>query len=86
MTTLTKEQAEQKLQQLQQLTEEVNAVAKELAKAGVIKLSDEELDNATGGLYGYYYNPEVEDNIKKAIQILQKKKLELKNSQHSVIF
>ena len=49
MTTLTKEQVEQKLQQLKQLTEEVNAVAKELAEAGVIELSEEDLDKATGG-------------------------------------
>ncbi len=49
MATLNKEQIEQKLQQLQQLTEEVNVVAKELAEVGVIKLSEEDLDKATGG-------------------------------------
>ena len=49
MATLNKEQIEQKLQQLKQLTEEVNAVAKELAEAGVIELSEEDLDKATGG-------------------------------------
>ena len=49
MATLTKEQVEQKMQQLQQLTEEVNAVTKELAKAGAIELSEEDLEKVSGG-------------------------------------
>ena len=50
MATLTKEQIEQKLQQLKQLTEEVNALTKELAEAGAIKLSDEDLAKVDGGI------------------------------------
>ena len=49
MSSLTKEQVEQKLQQLKQLTEEVNALTKELVEAGAIELSEEDLDKATGG-------------------------------------
>ena len=49
MALLRKEPVEQKLQQLMQLTEEVNALTKELVEAGVIKLSEEDLDAATGG-------------------------------------
>ena len=49
MATLTKEQVEQKLQQLKQLTEEMNALTKELAEAGDIELSDEELEKVSGG-------------------------------------
>jgi len=55
--TLTNEQIEQKLQQLKQLTEEVNALSKELVEAGAIELSDEDLDKATGG--------NAEDDIRK---------------------
>ncbi len=54
MTTLTKEQIEQKLQQLKQLTEEANAIAKELVEAGVIELSEDDLDEVAGGFrYGF---------------------------------
>ena len=49
MATLTKEQVEQKLQQLQQLAEQVSALTKELAEAGAIELSEEELENVSGG-------------------------------------
>ena len=49
MATLTKEQVEQKLQQLKQLTEEVSALTKELAEAGAIKLSEEDLEKVDGG-------------------------------------
>ena len=49
MATLTKEQVEQKLQQLKQLTEEVNALTKELAEAGVIELSEDDLEDVAGG-------------------------------------
>jgi hypothetical protein len=55
MATLNKEQIEQKLQQLKQLTEEVNAVAKELAEAGVIELPEEDLDKATGGNRFFFF-------------------------------
>ena len=49
MATLTKEQIEQKMQQLKQLAGEVNALTKELAEAGVIKLSEEDLEKVSGG-------------------------------------
>ena len=49
MATLTNEQVEQKMQQLKQLTEEMSALTKELVEAGVIKLSDKDLEKATGG-------------------------------------
>ena len=49
MATLSKEQVEQKLQQLKQLTEQVNALTKELAEAGAIKLSEEDLEKVDGG-------------------------------------
>jgi len=45
------------MQQLKQLTEEVNALTKELAEAGAIELSEEDLDKATGG--------NAEDDIRK---------------------
>ncbi len=48
--TLTTEQIEQKKQQLKQLAEEVKALTDELAENGAIKLSDDDLDNAAGGL------------------------------------
>ena len=50
MATLTKEQVEQKLQQLKQLAEEANALTKELAKAGVLELSEEDLEQVAGGI------------------------------------
>ena len=49
MATLSKEQVEQKLQKLQQLSEEVNALTKELAEAGAINLSEEDLEKVDGG-------------------------------------
>ena len=49
MATLSKEQVEQKLQKLQQLSEEVNALTKELAEAGAINLSEEDLEKIDGG-------------------------------------
>ena len=55
MATLTKEQVEQKIQQLKQLSEQVNALTKELAEAGAIKLSEEDLENVSGGRTIYKY-------------------------------
>jgi len=49
MATLTKEQVKQKIQQLKQLTEEVNALTKELVEAGAMELSEEDLANVVGG-------------------------------------
>ena len=66
MATLTNEQIEQKMQQLKQLTEEVNALAKELAEAGAIELSDEDLDKATGG--------NAEDDIKKKQESVERRR------------
>ncbi len=55
MATLTKEQVEQKLQQLKQLAGEVNALTKDLAEAGVIKLSEEDLEKVSGGMDDEFY-------------------------------
>ena len=49
MATLTNEQIEQKKQQLKQLSEEVDAIAKELQEAGALPLNEDELDEAAGG-------------------------------------
>ena len=49
MATLTKEQVEQKLQQLQQLSGEISALTKELVEAGAIELSEEDLEKVEGG-------------------------------------
>jgi len=49
MATLNKEQIEQKMQQLKQLAGEISALTKELAEAGVIKLSEEDLEKVSGG-------------------------------------
>ena len=53
MATLTKEQVEQKLQQLKQLAEQMNGLTKELAEAGAIELSEEDLDKVAGGMPQY---------------------------------
>ena len=50
MATLTKEQIEQKKQQLKQLSEEMNALVKELQEAGEWPLDEDDLDNAAGGV------------------------------------
>ena len=49
MATLTNEQIEAKKQQLKQLTEEVKQLQDELAEAGALELSEDELDKAAGG-------------------------------------
>ena len=49
MATLTKEQIEQKLKQLKQLSEEADALVKELVEAGEMEISEEQLKNAAGG-------------------------------------
>ncbi len=43
------QQIEQKKQQLKQLAEEVKALTRELVEAGVIELSEDDLDQAAGG-------------------------------------
>ena len=50
MATLTKEQIEQKKQQLKQLSDEMNALVKELQEAGEWPLDEDDLDNAAGGV------------------------------------
>ena len=66
MAALTKEQVEQKLQQLQQLSEEMNVLSKELVEAGAIEISEEDLDKATGG--------NAEDDIRKKQESVERKK------------
>ena len=56
MANLTAEQIEQKKQQLKQLSEEMNAIIKELQEAGAWPLDEADLDNAAGGL-GQYNTP-----------------------------
>ena len=50
MATLTAEQIEQKKQQLKQLSDEMNALVKELQEAGAWPLDEDDLDNAAGGV------------------------------------
>ena len=52
MATLTNEQIEQKKQQLKQISDEMNAIVKELQEAGAWPLDEDDLDQAAGG--GYY--------------------------------
>ena len=47
---MTAEQIEQKKQQLKQLSDEMNALVKELQEAGAWPLDDDDLDNAAGGV------------------------------------
>ena len=55
MAKLTNEQIEQKKQLLAEKTKEMKAIYDELAEAGAIELTDEELDGAAGG--GMNYDP-----------------------------
>ena len=50
MATLTAEQIEQKKQQLKQLSDEKNAIIKELQEAGAWPLDEADLDQAAGGI------------------------------------
>ena len=50
MATMTAEQVEQKKQQLKQLSEEMNAIVKELQEAGAWPLDENDLDQAAGGI------------------------------------
>ena len=47
---MTNEQIEQKKQQLKQLSEEKNAIVKELQEAGAWPLDEADLDQAAGGI------------------------------------
>ena len=61
MATLTTEQIEQKKQQLKQLSDEMNALVKELQEAGAWPLDDDDLDNAAGGVPNINESNPVED-------------------------
>ena len=50
MATLTTEQIEHKKQQLKQLSDEMNAIVKELQEAGAWPMDEDELDKVAGGL------------------------------------
>ena len=50
MATLTKEQIEQLQQELKQKIEEIKVINGKLLDAGVIPMSDDYLDEVTGGL------------------------------------
>ena len=52
MANLTAEQIEQKKQQLKQLAAEAKQLKDELVEAGAWPLSDDELDEASGGFRG----------------------------------
>ena len=49
MTTLTNAQIEQKKQQLAEKKKEMKAIYDELAEAGAIEISDDDLENVAGG-------------------------------------
>ena len=49
MATLTNEQIEQKKQQLAEKKKEMKAIYNELAEAGAIEISDDDLENVAGG-------------------------------------
>ncbi|MBO4906322.1 MAG: hypothetical protein J5486_04720 [Bacteroidaceae bacterium] len=51
MPTLSSEQIEAKKKQLKQLADEAKAIYDELVGAGVIELSDDDLGQASGGVY-----------------------------------
>ena len=58
MATLTKEQIEQKKQQLKQLAEEAQQLKNELVEAGAWPLDEDDLDKAAGGYpYINHLNP-----------------------------
>ena len=47
---MTQEQIDQKMQQLKQLAEEVEALTRELAEAGAIEIPEEALGEVDGGI------------------------------------
>lgn len=71
---MTKEQIEQKLQRLTQLSEESDAILKELAEAGALELSDEELKAVTGSRrYGSREREALTEISEKVLKFLGKK-------------
>ena len=65
MATLTAEQIEQKKQQLKQLSDEMNAIVKELQEAGAWPLNDDDLDEATGGFTPGYSIVNLDEQFKR---------------------
>ena len=51
MATLTNEQIEQKKQLLEEKMKEMKAIYNELVEVGAIELSEDDLDQAAGGVY-----------------------------------
>ena len=51
MATMTNEQIEQKKQLLAEKMKEMKAIYDELVEAGAIELSENDLDQAAGGMY-----------------------------------
>ena len=49
MATMTQAQIEQKKQQLAEKMKEMKAIYNELAEAGAIEISDDDLENVAGG-------------------------------------
>jgi hypothetical protein len=49
MATMTQAQIEQKKQQLAEKKKEMKAIYDELAEAGAIEISDDDLENVAGG-------------------------------------
>ena len=72
MASLTKEQIEQKLQQLKQLTEEANTLTKELVEAGAIEIPDEDLDGVNGGDICFPSKSFIKEQSDKAIEFWKK--------------
>ncbi|MBO4455071.1 MAG: hypothetical protein J5759_01335 [Bacteroidales bacterium] len=54
---MTAPEIEQKKQQLAQLKEQIAQLEDELAKARALELSEDDLDNAAGGIYINRSNP-----------------------------
>ena len=54
MATLTTEQIEQKKQLLEEKMKEMKAIYDELVEAGAIELSEDDLDQAAGGISGWW--------------------------------
>ena len=52
MATLTNQQIEQKKQLLAEKMKEMKAIYNELADAGAIEISEEDLENVAGGIPG----------------------------------
>ena len=55
MATLTAEQIEQKKQQLKELVSEARAIYKELAEAGAVEMSDDQLNLVSGGVQAGFF-------------------------------